>query len=93
MVHVTRESEMAKTPEPLNAALHECLTALGYVRTYNEPEFDDGDPENGPGTWGCPGYDEYESATDRVFYDEMGGSHYEVRDLELEKWIEQNVAA
>jgi hypothetical protein len=74
---------------PFNLALHEHLLALGYKYTAHEAEFDDGDPENGPGTWGCPAYDEYEGPADYVFYSEIGESGTELRDLEMEKRFDQ----
>jgi hypothetical protein len=41
--------------------LHELLTDQGcYIHTHIDAEFDDGDPENGPGTWGHDSFDLYE---------------------------------
>lgn len=44
----------------MSTAAHEFLTDQGaYVHTHIEAVFDDGDPENGPGTGGCDAYDVY----------------------------------
>jgi hypothetical protein len=75
------------TPDFFNLALHEHLTALGYIHTRREAEFDDGDPENGPGTWSCPAYDEYEGPDEYVFATEIGGLDREARDTQFEQWL------
>lgn len=42
------------------ADMHQLLVDQGnYVHIHFEAEFDDGDPENGPGTWSSPAYDMY----------------------------------
>jgi hypothetical protein len=71
-----------------NPELHTHLVELGFTYTYYPPEFDDGDPENGPGTWGCPAFDEYEDATTRVIIDQEGHVEVTLRDLELEAWLD-----
>jgi hypothetical protein len=41
--------------------LHELLTDQGaYIHSHIEADFDDGDPENGPGSYGHDAYDLYE---------------------------------
>lgn len=41
--------------------LHDLLTDQGaYIHTRIEADFDDGDVENGPGSWGHDAYDLYE---------------------------------
>jgi hypothetical protein len=57
---------------PVNLAAHEHLLSCGYEHEYVPPDFDDGDPENGPGTWGYPGFDVYTSDEDQVFICENG---------------------
>lgn len=73
---------------PYNLALHEHLISLGYVHTHNEADFDDGDPENGPGTYGghCA-FDQYEGPDEYCFASEAGVLDRQARDLELEKWM------
>lgn len=75
--------------QPFNPQLHAELLAKGYVFTPMEAEFDDGDPENGPGQDGSPPYDEYQGPDEYVFVDEDGTAHHEARDHELEAWIDQ----
>lgn len=43
------------------ANLHDLLTDQGaYIHTHIEADFDDGDPENGPGIYGHDAFDLYE---------------------------------
>jgi hypothetical protein len=87
-----RRSKTMKIPPPVNPAAHEFLIANGYTRNYCPPDFDDGDAENGPGTWGCPGYDWYTSEEDEVYIDEYNGhAEIQMRDKDLEDWLSINV--
>lgn len=75
--------------KPFNSEVHANLLQAGYVHTQHPADFwDDGDAESGPCLNGHAGYDEYESADDRVIIDDEGKfAHYEVRDLEMEAYI------
>jgi hypothetical protein len=86
------ECRCQKAPPPVNPAAHEFLTANGYTHQYYPPDYDDGDPENGPGTWGCPGYDLYTSEEDEVYIDEYTKeAMVQARDKDLEDWLATNV--
>lgn len=75
---------------PFNGFIHRLLTESGYTYIHFEAEFDDGDPENGPGTWGSPPFDEYSSETHRVVVDEYGWPIYmEARDLAFEAYCKR----
>jgi hypothetical protein len=60
--------------EPLNPEAHRLLTDQGAaVLVYQgEADFDDGDAENGPETWGCPEYDHYQSESHDVWIEWEG---------------------
>lgn len=47
--------------KPINPIAHAFLTDQGaaVLDHQGDADFDDGDPENGPGTWGYPDYDCY----------------------------------
>jgi hypothetical protein len=49
--------------QPINVFAHSMLTDQGaaVLDHQGEADFDDGDAENGPGTWGHPEYDCYQS--------------------------------
>lgn len=73
---------------PYNEDAHQQLLALGYEHENMPAEFDDGDAENGPGSWGHPPYDEYTSNDDYIIIDQAGQFvHHEMRDLELEHFV------
>jgi hypothetical protein len=78
-------------PGPYNPEIHAHLVELGYERTWYEDSFeDDGDGESGPHLIGGPAYEEYASATDYIFFVEGGHfAHYQLRDLEMEKFVDQ----
>jgi hypothetical protein len=82
-------------PEPYNAALHEQLLALGFERVWHDAEWEDtGDAESGPALDGHPAWDEYTSASEIICIDEAGRVvHREERDLELERWCEEQARA
>jgi hypothetical protein len=92
IVHASAYYE-PKDPGAYNADLDAHLTELGYKRTWHPDSFeDDGDGESGPHLTGGPAFDEYEDATERVIIDEKGHAvHRELRDLEMEKFIEANM--
>lgn len=72
-----------------NEDAHKQLVALGYEYERVEAEFDDGTPEDGPGTWGHPPYDQYTSDVDYIIIDESGHFvHHEMRDLKLEEFLD-----
>lgn len=74
-----------------NEEVHKHLIDLGY-RHENIPEEweDTGGPESGPKLEGHPSFDLYTSDTDYITIDHYGHFvHYELRDLELEKWIDE----
>lgn len=72
---------------PYNLALHDHLVSLGYLHTHENADFDDGDPENGPGTWSHPAFDMYEGPDEYVFVSEMGETDRQNRDNDLERWL------
>ena len=77
------------TRNPFNQQVHDHLKAMGYFLIQYEAEFDDGDPENGPGTWGCPAYDEYSSDDEYIVIGDDGNVvHREERDLEQERCLQ-----
>jgi hypothetical protein len=77
------------TREPYNLDIHAHLTALGFELTQYEADFDDGDPENGPGIYGCPPFDEYRDSSEYICIDMHGEVvNREDRDLALEAWID-----
>ena len=79
--------------EPYNPELHDHLIDLGFNYDPMPAEFDDGDPENGPGTWGHPPYDQYTASDEYICIDEGGHVvHRENRDLEFEVWIDEQQA-
>ena len=49
--------------KPINLQAHNFLTDQGaaVLVFQGEADFDDGDVENGPGAWGHPEYDHYQS--------------------------------
>jgi hypothetical protein len=74
--------------EPTNPDLHDHLTALGYDFDPMPAEFDDGDPENGPGTGGHPPYDQYIGPDEFIMIEDGHVVHRAARDLDLERWID-----
>jgi hypothetical protein len=74
----------------LNPIVHSQLSALGYWHEHVEAEFDDGDPESGPGTWGHDAFDRYTGPDHYLYADETGILHVEPRDHVLEAWIEEH---
>jgi hypothetical protein len=80
--------------EALNPGVHQHMIEMGYRHSYSPAEFDDGDAENGPGHGGHDEFDTYESADDYVVIDARGHfAHHEKRDLELERFLDQNQTA
>lgn len=79
----------------LNADVHGHLIALGYTRTHHEASYEYvGDAETGPRLEGGPEFDEYLSDTDVIVIDHNGMFvHHELRDLEFEKFLDQQVEA
>lgn len=77
-------------PAPFNLALHEHLTQLGFHREVRQEACweDTGDAESGPSLSGHPAYDQYTGPRDLFFVDEHGHFHHEVRDLEMEAYVE-----
>jgi len=72
---------------PYNLALHNHLVLLGYLHSHENADFDDGDPENSPGTWGHLAYDTYEGLDEYVFVSETGETDRQNRDNDLERWL------
>ena len=76
--------------EPFNPEVHDHLIAIGYTFIPRPAEWDDGDPENGPGTGGYDEWDEYEGPAEYIAIDRSGHVvHREDRDLEFEAWIDK----
>ena len=84
------ECECSDWP-PLNLEVHKHLIALGYTHEYFPEDWEDtGGPEYGPRLEGHPAYDQYTSDKDYIIIDHHGHfAHFELRDLEFEKWVEQ----
>lgn len=56
-----------------NEFAHRMLTEEGsYTHEHVEADFDDGDPENGPGCWGYPAYDVYHGDSHDIVIDHTG---------------------
>lgn len=72
-----------------NPEVHAQLIALGYRHTHSPAEGAGGDAESGPDYRSAhDAFDTYESATDYVVIDHRGHFvHYELRDLELEAFV------
>lgn len=80
-------------PEPINPEVHAHMLEMGYSYQYYPVYEEGGDAENGPGLV-VPDYDEYTSQDDVVIIDQGGHfAHFEKRDLELEKWIDEQQGA
>jgi len=63
---------------------HKFLTDQGaYVHTHIDADFDDGDPENGPGTGGYDAYDLYEGDSHDLIF-----QHGKLVDMILIDWAE-----
>jgi len=60
--------------EPVNPTAHRLLTDEGnaVLVEQGEPDFDDGDPENGPGSWGHPEYDQYQTDSHDIYIEWRG---------------------
>jgi hypothetical protein len=69
-----------------NEAAHAHLLSVGYTHLRVEAEFDDGDPENGPGVWGAPAYDVYTGYEEIVGIGSHGLASFVKRDIERERW-------
>jgi hypothetical protein len=76
----------------LNPTVHSQLSALGYEHEHIPADFDDGDAENGPGTWGHPAFDTYTGPDYYVHVNASGILHIEKRDHQLEAWINAHVS-
>jgi hypothetical protein len=76
-----------------NTFAHCMLTDQGcFVHTHAEADFDDGDPENGPGTVGYPAFDVYEGDSHDLVIDQTGLIvHAEPIDWVLSIWLDQQV--
>jgi hypothetical protein len=71
--------------QPFNLEIHHHLVSLGYEFTPFPAEFDDGDPENGPGFGGCAAWDQYQNASEYICVESDGRVvHREDRDLNVE---------
>ena len=66
----------AKMRKPINPEAHKLLTDQGaaVLVFQGDADFDDGDAENGPGTWGHPAYDLYQSESHDICVEWRGMS-------------------
>jgi hypothetical protein len=76
--------------KPINPIAHQFLTDQGAAVLVDqiEADFDDGDPENGPGTWGHPECDVYQSESHNIGIDWRGMTH-EPRDFAMEEFADE----
>ena len=90
--HMERDGVMIYwARQAFNLELHRELLERGYVFQPFPAEFDDGDPESGPGTDGCDAWDQYQGSDEYIIIDPSGHVvHRSDRDLEMEAWIDAN---
>lgn len=72
----------------INRIAHQLLTDQGaaVLIEQGDADFDDGDAENGPGTWGYPDYDLYHSEHQLICLDWRGVQSSDV-EPEPPEWV------
>lgn len=86
---------LLKEPETkiFNQAAHEHLIAQGYLFSYHPADFDDGDSENGPGSWGHDAYNCYAGQEELVYVAANGTADHEAVDHDAKDFHRDQQAA